>query len=309
MGYDEKELEIPNAFDEPEKYSLETETIPTDIPDLWAVKKRRVDQSSSFFGPNVLQICRQCDLVFIALHGANGENGKVQATFDILGIDYTGTDYFSSAVSSNKIVSKQLFINKKIPVPKGYLIKKGEPIIEPKQFNINYPVIVKPNNGGIGLGITVANDKTMYMKAIKEAFKWESEILIEEFVMGREFSVGILNGTPLPVLEVLPLNTKDKKTGKLLSGQKQRICPAQIDDELAEELMNTAKAANDALGLHVYSKTDFILRSDGTFVCLECDSLPHLNEESQLVEQAMASGVTFEQFVDKVIELSLRKGN
>ena len=309
MGYDEKELEINDAFSACDTYSLDLDTISTEIPDLWAVKKRRVDQSNSFFGPNVLQICRQSDIVFIALHGANGENGKVQATFDLLGIDYTGTDYFSSAVSSNKIVSKQLFINKKIPVPKGFLIKKDEPIIEPQQMNINYPVIVKPNNGGIGLGITVASDKVMYLKAIKEAFKWENEILIEEFVTGREFSVGILDGEVLPVLEVLPLKTKDKGISKNLAGTKQKVCPANISKDLEEKLKKTAKLANDSLGLKIYSKTDFIVRSDGSFVCLECDSLPHLNEESQLVEEARAHNIPFDVFVDKIIEVSLRKNN
>lgn len=307
MGYDEKELDIADAFSEANKYTLDLEKISNDIPDLWAVKKRRVDQSNSFFGPNVLQICRQADLVFIALHGANGENGKVQATFDLLGIDYTGSDYFSSAISSNKIVSKQLFINEKIPVPKGFLLIKGQEITEPSKHNINYPVIVKPNNGGIGLGITVANDKTMYLKAIKEAFKWENEVIIEEFVTGREFSVGVLNGTPLPVLEVLPLKVKEKDKGMMLSGQKQRICPAEIPGDLEFKLMSTAKKASTLLGLDVYSKTDFIVKSDGSFVCLECDSLPHLNEESQLVEQALAYGIKFDEFIDTVIELSLRK--
>ena len=307
MGYDEYELSIDNAFNDPEKYSLEPKSISLEIPDLWAVKKRRTDQSNCYFGPNVLQICRQSDLVFIALHGAAGENGKVQATFDLLGIDYTGCDHFSSAISSNKIVSKQVFINNGIPVPKGFLIKKGTEIVEPIKHNINYPVIVKPNNGGIGLGITVANDKTAYLKAIKEAFRWENEVIVEEFVVGREFSVGTIEGKALPVLEVLPLNTTKKNVGMTLSGERKKVCPANIPSTLSKKLMKTAEVAAEALGLSVYSKTDFIVKNDGSFVCLECDSLPHLNPDSQLVAEANAAGITFGDFCEKVIEISLTK--
>ncbi len=307
MGYDEAELQIENAFSDPDKYSLVTTDVKLEIPDLWAVKKRRVDQSNSYFGPNVLQICRQSDLVFLALHGASGENGKVQATFDLLGIDYTGCDHFSSAISSNKNVAKQVFVNNNIPVPKGYLLKKGETVSEPAKYKINYPVIVKPNNGGIGLGITVANDKTAYLKAIKEGFRWDSEVIVEEYINGREFSVGTLDKKALPVLEVLPLNTKNKNEGMTLGGERKKICPANISKDLERKLQKTAELATEALGLSVYSKADFIVKSDGSFVCLEVDSLPHLNPDSQLVAEANAAGISFGDFCEKVIELSLTK--
>jgi len=305
MGYDESELKIDDAFSEADKYSLKLDEIPSGIPDLWAVKKRRTDQSNSFFGPNVLQICRQSDLVFIALHGANGENGKVQATFDLLGIDYTGCDYFSSAISSNKIVSKQVFINNNIPVPRGYTVNKHERIIEPGEMKINYPVIVKPNNGGIGLGISIANDKNAFLKSLKEAFKWENEILVEEYIYGREFAVGTINGKALPVLEVLPLNTRDMNTGMTLAGKKETRCPANISKDLTKKLQDTATKASLALGLKSYSKTDFIVRNDGSFVCLECDSLPQLFPDSHLVTEANASGMSFGDFCETIIQMSL----
>ncbi len=307
MGYSDNELMIENAFLDPDKYSLEPNLITDALPDLWAVKKRRMDQSNSYFGPNVLQICRQSDLVFIALHGAEAENGKIQATFDLLGIDYTGCDHFSSAISSNKNVSKQIFIDNGIPVAKGYLIKKGEKIKEPMDNNINYPVIIKPNNGGIGLGITVANDKTAFLKAIKEGFRWDNEVLVEEFITGREFSVGTIDGKALPVLEVLPLKTKEANQGMTLGGEKQKICPANISKELTKKLMETAEKASYILGLKTYSKTDFILKNDGSFICLECDSLPHLNPDSQLVAEANANNISFADFCEKIITISLTK--
>ena len=307
MGYDVKELEITDAFSEPDKYSYDKIDIPKEIPDLWAVKKRRVDQSNSFFGPNVLQICRQADIVFIALHGANGENGKVQSTFDLLGIDYTGNDYFSSALSSNKEVSKQVLVNNNIPVPKGYIVEKNKDIIEPKQMGINYPVIVKPNNGGIGLGISIANDLVAFKKALNEAFRWENEIIVEEYVMGREFKVSTINGKAMPVLEVLPLNTSESNTGKRLSGIKDKKCPANISSTLTKDLMDTAERASLALNLTAYSKVDFIVREDNSFVCLECDSHPHLNEGSDFVNEAIANKMSFNDVCVKILELSLLK--
>lgn len=307
MGYDEKELLIPDAFGDPEKYSLEPQKISNEVPDLWAVRKRRKDQSGAYFGPNVLQICRQSDLVFIALHGANGENGKVQATFDLLGIEYTGCDYFSSAVSSNKSVAKQLLAQAGVPVPNGYCIYKHQEAMDPEEAGLSYPVIVKPNNGGIGLGISVANDKVSYAKAINEAFRWENEIIVEEYVIGREFAVGTIDGKPLPVIEVLPLATKNKEMGMSLRGETVQKCPADIPAKLADQLRETAQKVVSILGVLAYGKVDFIVREDGSFVCLECDSLPQLYQDAHLVLEAKEAGMSFGDLCEKIMEMSLRK--
>ncbi|MBO4280793.1 MAG: DUF2974 domain-containing protein [Lachnospiraceae bacterium] len=308
MGYEERELSIPYAFDDIEKYSLAPGNISDEIPDLWAVRKRRRDQSGSYFCPNVLQICRQSDLVFIALHGADAENGKVQAAFDLLGIDYTGNDHFSSAVSSNKSVSKQLLTEAGITVPKGYCVyKKAETTTDPEAAGLHYPVIVKPNNGGIGLGISVANDIVSFKKAIKEAFRWASEILVEEYVIGREFAVGTIEGKALPVVEVLPFETRDKEIGLNARGERAPKCPADIPDELREKLQEAAEKVTDLLGVTAYAKMDFIVRDDGSFVCLECDSLPQIYQDAHLVIAANEAGIPFADLCEKIMEMSLRE--
>ena len=307
MGYDEVERFIPDAFADTEKYSLQPQMISDEIPDLWAVKKRRKDQSDSYFGTNVIQICRQADLVFIALHGANGENGKVQAAFDLLGIDYTGCDYFSSALSSNKSVSKQLLREADIPVPDGFCAVKNLEIPYPEDHGINYPVIVKPNNGGIGLGISVANDRKSYLKAIKEAFRWESTILVEEYVIGREFAVSTVDGKALPVLEVLPLETRNREQGMTLQGKTVKKCPAEIPVQISAQLMDAAEKISSVLGVNAYSKVDFILREDGSWVCLECDSLPQLYQDAHFVMEANAAGIGFSDLCEKIVEMSLSK--
>ena len=307
MGYDELERIIPDAFADPEEYSLQPQMISDEIPDLWAVKKRRRDQSRAYFGANVLQICRQADLVFIALHGANGENGKVQAAFDLLGIDYTGCDYFSSALSSNKSVSKQLLKEAGIPVPAGFCAEKNKNITYPEDHGLSYPVIVKPNNGGIGLGISVANDKSSYLKALREAFRWESCILVEEYVIGREFAVGTVDGKSLPVIEVLPLETRSREQGMTLQGKTVRKCPAEISEELSRQLEEAAEKVSEILGVMAYSKVDFILREDGSWVCLECDSLPQLYQDAHLVMEAKEAGISFADLCEKIIMMSLQK--
>ena len=192
-------------------------------------------------------------------------------------------------------------------MPKGYVVEKNKDIIEPKQMGMNYPVIVKPNNGGIGLGISVANDTVAFKKALNEAFRWENEIIVEEYVMGREFKVSTINGKAMPVLEVLPLHTNDKNTGKRLSGIKDKKCPANISSTLTKDLMDTAERASLALNLTAYSKVDFIVKDDNSFVCLECDSHPHLNEGSDFVNEASVNNMSFNDVCIKILELSLLK--
>ena len=307
MGYNDKEEEIENAFFSPKTYSLEIKDISLEVPDLWAVKKRRVDQSDAYFGPNVLQICKQADIVFIALQGANGENGKVQATFDLLGIDYTGNDYFSSAISSNKIVSKDIINGNKVLTPRGYLVQKNKPYKDPTEYGIKYPVIVKPNNGGIGVGISVVNDKAMLDKALKEAFRWENDIIIEEYIRGREFAVSILDGMVLPIVEVLPLNTDNSNIGLSVTGERVKRCPAQIDKKLEEKIKEAALIVSNALYLTAYAKVDFILTPDNKFYCLECDSQPRLNSDAHIILAAQTANISFTDFCRKTLELSLLK--
>ncbi|MCR5646788.1 MAG: DUF2974 domain-containing protein, partial [Acholeplasmatales bacterium] len=305
MGYSDKELNIEDAFSEPDKYSLVIDSIQDETPDLWAVKKRRVDQSENYFGPNVIQICKQADLVFIALHGTNGENGKVQAMLELIGIDYTGPDSFSSSLATNKKVAKNILTNNNILVAKSYNVKKNDVIKEPMDYGFTYPVIIKPNNGGISIGISLASDKNALTKALNNAFKWDNEAIVEEYIIGREFAVGMLDGKVLPVLEILPLLTKDHKIGMNLDGIKAKRCPAGINDELRDKLQELAIKASNALGLECYSITSFILSNDNEIYCIGCESLPELNPHSYLAFMANEAGINYKNFCHKIIEMTI----
>ena len=305
MGYHNEEEVIDNPFEDPDKYSLEEMDTSSEIADLWAVKKRRRDKSNSYFGPNVLQICKKADLVFIALLGGDAENGKLQATFDLLGIDYTGCDYFSSAVSTNKFVAKKILSDNGIPVPKGYLIKKDDKIVTPEEKNFHYPVVVKPCNGGIGLGISVAINQQAFKKAVKESFRWDSEVLVEEYIVGRQFSVSTFNGVALPILENAALNTLDKNSDLSLDGKEVLRFNKKFSDRFIKELSKQAEKAAKALGMKEYSMADFIIKNDGTYACIEVDSLPEFNLESRFVSSANEAGISLKILCNKIIELAL----
>ncbi|MCQ2540380.1 MAG: DUF2974 domain-containing protein [Acetatifactor sp.] len=301
MGYGEEELHIEDAFENVDKYSLQISEISDEVPDLWAVKKRRRNQSQAFFGPNVLSFCQQADLVFLALRGVNGESGKIQATFDILGIDYTGCDFFGSAVSSHKSHYRQLMMNNNIPVPKGISVTEKDMETDPADHGLSYPLIVRNCTKGIGLGTYAASNNAAYRKAVKEALKWDYEVIVEEYVTGREFSVCTLGGQALPVTE------------KLLSGERDRgdkethslVCPANIPKSLEKQLKEAAERAARCLGLHALSKTNFIVRPDGSFVCLESESLPVLTPDSEVMAAAAALSFTGEELCERILAMSL----
>ena len=141
----------------------------------------------SFFGPNVLKLCEAADIVFLGLHGANGEDGKVQATFDLMGIKYTGTGYLSSALAMDKGITKQMFLMNNVPTPRGVSMVKEEMTTDLKALGMEFPVVVKTCCGGSSVGVCIANDDAEYADALKEAFSYEDTVLVEEFVDGREF--------------------------------------------------------------------------------------------------------------------------
>ena len=148
MGYSDKEENLDGIFDRADEISVKVDDIPEVAPDLAAVKASRKDQSPCFFGPNVIRMCQMADIVFMALHGENGENGKLQAAFDLLGVKYTGSDYLSSAIAMNKGMAKQLFASAGIPAPRGIAMKKENREDDVTKLPLTLPCVVKPCCGG-----------------------------------------------------------------------------------------------------------------------------------------------------------------
>ena len=158
-----------------------------------------------FFGRNVLELCEAADVVFLALHGANGEDGKVQAAFDLLGIIYTGSGYLGSAIAMDKGLSKKLFLESGVPTPAGAILKKGEPVKELWEYGLSLPCVVKASCGGSSVGVYIVHTQEAYEEALKEAFTYDDVVVLEQYIKGREFSVGVVDGVAYPIIEIAPI--------------------------------------------------------------------------------------------------------
>ena len=302
MGYSDKEEDLTGIFDRAEAVSVKVAAIPETAPDLEKVKAQRKDQSDNFFGPNVIELCRMADIVFMALHGENGENGKIQAAFDLFGIRYTGTGYLGSALAMNKGMAKQLFLENGIPTPRGTSLKRGEDAAKIETCGIHFPCVVKPCSG-----VSIVHDKAEYEQALKEAFRWENELVIEEYVKGREFSVGVIDFQALPIIEIAPVEGFYDYKNKYKAGSTVETCPAELSEQITKEMQGYAEKVAEVLGLNTYSRTDFLLDAEDHIFCLEANTLPGMTPTSLLPQEAKVTGVDFNQLCEKLIESSMRK--
>ncbi len=307
MGYSDKEEDLTGIFDRAEAVSVKVAAIPETAPDLEKVKAQRKDQSDNFFGPNVIELCRMADIVFMALHGENGENGKIQAAFDLFGIRYTGTGYLGSALAMNKGMAKQLFLENGIPTPRGTSLKRGEDAAKIEACGIHFPCVVKPCSGGSSIGVSIVHDKAEYEQALKEAFRWENELVIEEYVKGREFSVGVIDFQALPIIEIAPVEGFYDYKNKYKAGSTVETCPAELSEQITKEMQGYAEKVAEVLGLNTYSRTDFLLDAEDHIFCLEANTLPGMTPTSLLPQEAKVTGVDFNQLCEKLIESSMRK--
>ena len=307
MGYGEEECDVSDAFEKEEEYSAEVPEIASIAPDLEKVKASRKDQSSSFFGPNVLALCKMADIVFLALHGADGENGKLQATFDLLGIRYTGNGSLPCALAMDKGIAKQFMMQFDIPTPHGFTVKWHGEDFSYNAESVNYPCIVKPASGGSSIGVTIVRAPGEYHEAVLAAFRYEKEIIVEDFIEGREFSVAVLDGVALPVIEIAPRSGFYDYRNKYEAGATVETCPADLSDELTTQMQLYAERLVAALGLETYSRMDFIISKEGDIYCLEANTLPGMTPTSLIPQEAAAIGIDYEDLCEEIIQISMGK--
>ncbi|MBR4982495.1 MAG: D-alanine--D-alanine ligase [Lachnospiraceae bacterium] len=271
-------------------------------PDLEAVKKLRKDGGRSFFGPNVISLCQEADVAFLALHGENGENGKVQAALDLMGIRYTGTDYLSSAICMDKGLTKDMFALFGVPTPAGIKLKKGA---EDKR-EVPFPCVVKACCGGSSVGVAMANNEEEYEAAKTEAFLYDEEVVIEQYIKGREFSVGVMDGKALPVIEIAPLHGFYDYKNKYQAGSTVETCPADLSEEKTKEMQAQAEKAFQILRLKNYARMDFMMNEKEELFCLEANTLPGMTPTSLLPQEAAAAGISFGQLCEMIVAAALR---
>lgn len=298
LGY---EGDVNGIFERDTDWAAQIGAVSEEKPDLEAVKAMRPDGAKNFFGPNVLALCQSADAVFMALHGANGEDGKIQACFELMGIPYTGTDFVSSAMAMDKGITKDMFKAHNIPTPAGIRLKKGETEAE----KVPYPCIVKACCGGSSVGVYVAHNDEEYAKAKEDAFQFDNEVVIEQYITGREFSVGVMDGKALPVIEIAPKQGFYDYKNKYQAGSTVETCPADLPTDKTAEMQDIAERVFKALRLKNYARMDFMMAQDGTLYCLEANTLPGMTPTSLLPQEAAAIGISFEELCEKILGYAL----
>lgn len=247
------------------------------------------------------------DLVFNIIHGTFGEDGQLQRELEARGLVYTGEGVKGSELAFDKLQSKARFIERGVPTPGFEIVPAGQ---LPK---MPLPYVIKAPCEGSSVGVYIVKTPEEVAPAIEGAAKYAKELLVEEFVEGRELTVGILDDQALPVIEIRPrtgfYDWSNKypfldPTGK---GAADHYCPAALDDETTRRVQETALAAKKALGLEVYCRVDLLLPASGQPVVLEINTIPGMTEASLLPEAAKAAGIGYPQLCERIAELSLAR--
>jgi D-alanine-D-alanine ligase len=248
---------------------------------------------------------REVDVVFLALHGGTGENGTIQAFFDLAEIPYTGAGVLGSATAMDKDISKRLLRVAQVPTPDWLMMPVEEAAVEER---LGFPLVVKPNKQGSTIGLTVAKQRDDLASAIAFAYRYDDEVMLEKFICGREFTVGVLAGEALSVGEIIPQAAEifDYQS-KYQPGGAREVFPAEIDETSSRRLRQLAARTHQALKLQDYSRVDFRMSDDGAFWCLEANSLPGMTATSLLPQSAAAVGISFPELCDRICRLALER--
>ncbi len=274
-------------------------------PDLSALKEE-TGLFDSMIGPGILSLCQSCDLVFLALHGAIGENGKLQAYLDMHGIAYTGSSSAGCMLSMDKDLAKQLMAGNGIRTPrwKTYHTNTDLSII---LRSFSYPFVLKPVSNGSSIGVSMIESEDDFLDAVSKVQIYEDQMIIEEKIEGREVSVGILDGCALPVIEILPIDGFYDYQNKYQPGMTNEICPALISSLLTADIQKTALKVHQILRLGYYSRIDFMINEKGEFFCLEANSLPGMTPVSLLPLEAAVAGIPYASLCDQIAKDALRR--
>ena len=273
-------------------------------PDLEALK-RESGRGNVLIGENVIDICLLADVVFLALHGASGENGQIQATLDVHGIRYTGSGYIGSLLAMDKDLSKKILLSAGVKTPFGITVDPNAIDLDAIEEKVGYPAVVKPISCGSSVGISMVDDRESLLSALSLAEKYDQPILIEKRIFGREFTIGIVDGVPLPPVEIIPKTGFYDYQNKYQAGLTEEICPAHIDASVCERMGEISLRAFEALHLRDYARLDYIMDTDGELWCLEANTLPGMTPTSLLPQEAAATGMSYNRLCLKLAEMAL----
>jgi D-alanine-D-alanine ligase len=244
------------------------------------------------------------DAVFLALHGTYGEDGTVQKQLEARGVPYTGCGPESSRVAFDKVLTKRSCLKAGVPTAK-FLTANTPEAPFPNDFNL--PLVVKPIRQGSSVGLQFVERADDWLNALADALRFDSEILVEEKIIGREATVGILDGVALPVVEVCPKNGSYDFGSKYTPGETEYFCPADFGAATTKQIQDAALGAFKAVGGRDYARVDVMVRPDGSPVVLEVNTLPGMTETSLLPKAAAAAGIDFAGLCQRMVELALAR--
>ena len=248
-----------------------------------------------------LKAVREAEVLWLAVHGGALEGGTLQAVLDVIGVPYTGSGPLASALAMDKDLSKRLFRAAGVPVPAWFMAPVGP---EDVTTALGWPVIVKPSKQGSSVGLTLVKKAQDLDNAIKLAERYDDEVMAEQYIAGRELTVGVLGEVPLPVGEIVSKHELFDYVTKYTPGMSEETFPAKIDTMLARQLQEYALTAHRALKLSGYSRIDFRVSSEGDIFCLEANSLPGMTRTSLFPQAAQAAGIPFAELCERIASLA-----
>jgi len=252
-----------------------------------------------------LREVREADVAFLALHGGRGEDGTLQTILETIGVSYTGSGPIASGVAMDKDLSKRLFRDAGVPTPDWLMAPASSAHAGGR---LGWPLVVKPSKQGSTVGLTVVKRPEDYDPALRLAWEYDDEVMVEAFVPGRELTVAILDGEALPVGEIIPRHEIFDYECKYTPGMSQEIFPADLPASIATACRRLAVLAHQALKLGSYSRVDFRLTPDGQLFCLEANTLPGLTAMSLLPQAARAAGIEFAELCERICRSARRPG-
>ena len=278
------------------------------IPDLDALK-RQTGRGERRIGEGVTTLCEAADAVFVALHGDVGENGQLQAYLDMACIPYTGSGYAGSLLAMDKDLTKQILSRAGVvTAPWVYCDLTHETpaaAADRIEADLGYPVVVKPCSGGSSVGVSMADDRAELTAAIEKCAAYETSLLAERRINGRELTVSYLGGEVLPAVEIIPLQGFYDYENKYQAGMTTEICPAPLTDTETAALAEATRKGFEALRLRGYSRFDFILDENGTPWCLEANTLPGMTPTSLLPQAAAAVGIGYDELCERMVMMAV----
>jgi D-alanine-D-alanine ligase len=246
------------------------------------------------------------DVVFNALHGTGGEDGTIQGILEWLGIPYTGSDLTSCAIAMDKHLAKKLLAAEGLPTPAWDTFDLSGGTLPLLPGSLNLPLVVKPRASGSSAGVSIVRTHEEWTRAMIELSARTTEILAEEYIAGREFSVGILGEEALPVVEIIATSDEFYNyDAKYKPGGSRHLVPAPIDDDLTSRLQMLALSMHRMIGLRDYSRTDFILTKEGRPYILEINALPGLTPMSLFPDVARVAGISFDALIERLVQFAL----